>query len=118
MLVGNAQIRSYALLGAGFIVALGLWIQGYFLGALLVLLVGGGIAMAKPEMQKGRVVCKGTPVVAMFAIMLASASGMTMAIDQVTEMFAPHVEVAQGCEHVALVQNHNAGSATTDVFVY
>lgn len=118
MLVGNVKIRSFALLGAGCVLALGLWIQGFFLGALLVLLIGGGIAMAKPELQSGKVVCKGTPVVAMFAIMLASASGMTFAIDQVTEMFAPHAQETAECSHVAHGTFREAEIADANVYVF
>ena len=65
------------------------WNTGFFFVAALCLLVGTGIAMAKPRLVNRRLVLNGTPVMLMLAIMFVSASGMVIAFDQVSDLVAP-----------------------------
>ena len=92
MTIRGVRFSSIALMTVALVTSMLLWVQGYFLGALLLMLVSGGIGTAQPSLERGRVVLRGTPIVAMFAIMLASASGMTLAIDEVNSRFAATTE--------------------------
>ncbi|MEM7611379.1 MAG: hypothetical protein AAF270_06865 [Pseudomonadota bacterium] len=65
------------------------WQAGWFLAALITLLLGVGIATAQPCIERSKLRLRGTPVLLMFAVMFVSASGMTFAIDSVASLFEP-----------------------------
>ncbi|MEM7765454.1 MAG: hypothetical protein AAF290_15425 [Pseudomonadota bacterium] len=66
-----------------------LWQQGWYFGAVLALTLGGGLAMSQPVIERRKLCLRGTPVLLMFAVMLVSASGMTVVADEVGEWIAP-----------------------------
>lgn len=75
--------------------------QGLNFAAVLTLFVGGGLAMARPVVRQRRLMLRGTPVLLMFAVMLVSASGMTLVADSVTTFVQgdPEPVVERGCSY-------------------
>lgn len=84
--IDGTTVVTQGIAGSAGVVA---WSTGFFFVAALCLLVGAGIAMAKPQLVNRRLVLNGTPVMLMLAIMFVSASGMVIAVDQVSDLFAP-----------------------------
>lgn len=85
----NSQILTAknASLAAVSALAVALWQVGFYFGAMILLLVTAGIAMARPCIRDQRLILDGTPVLLMFAVMFVSASGMVFAVDQVSALF-------------------------------
>ncbi len=85
----NSQIlnRKNASLAAVSALAVILWQAGLYFGAMILLLVTAGIAMARPCIRNERLALDGTPVLLMFAVMFVAASGMVFAVDQVSALF-------------------------------
>ena len=85
----NSQIlnRKNASLAAVSALAVILWQVGLYFGAMILLLVTAGIAMARPCIRDHRLALDGTPVLLMFAVMFVAASGMVFAVDQVSALF-------------------------------
>ncbi|MEM9172983.1 MAG: hypothetical protein AAGA84_09790 [Pseudomonadota bacterium] len=81
--------RMLALHGGWMALSAVLWAANWILGAVIVALVGIGAVLAQPHWTGRRLVLKGTPVMLMFAIMFASASGMVSAVDQVQAWLSP-----------------------------
>lgn len=90
------EIMTYTLTAA---VAFALWQQGWFFAAVVVLTLGGGLAMARPTIQQRQLCLRGTPVFLMFAVMLVSASGMVFVVDGVADLLAPEVVAAPECAY-------------------
>ena len=95
----NAERNWFTVItyAVAFVIATVLWRADLYLGAIITLLIGGGLAMARPTLEDQRVVLRGTPIVLMFAVMLTSASGMVYAVDQVSALWAPAPEPVEEC---------------------
>lgn len=80
-----------------------LWQQGWYLGAVMALTLGGGLAMAQPAIEQKRLCLRGTPVILMFAVMVCSASGMVFVADGITAYFAPPIVEVSDCRKMVNV---------------
>ena len=61
--------------------------SGLYFGAMILLLVTAGVAIARPSIRDQRLMLDGTPVLLMFAVMFVAASGMVYAVETVGELF-------------------------------
>ncbi|MEL6447554.1 MAG: hypothetical protein AAFQ62_06355 [Pseudomonadota bacterium] len=85
----NSQIftvRNFSLTAISAL-AVVLWQTGLYFGAMILLLVTAGIAIARPSIRDQRLILDGTPVLLMFAVMFVAASGMVYAVETVGGLF-------------------------------
>lgn len=64
-----------------------LWQSEFYFGAMILMLVTAGVAMARPSIRDHRLILDGTPVLLLFAVMFVAASGMVFAVEQVGALF-------------------------------
>lgn len=85
----NSQIHTIRNVSLVAISALAvvLWQSQLYFGAMILLLVTAGVAMARPSIRDHRLMLDGTPVLLMFAVMFVAAGGMVFAVDQVGALF-------------------------------
>lgn len=67
--------------------AVACWLLGLYIPAAILLLLGGGVAVARPHIDGTRLILDGTPVLLLFAVMFIAASSMVVAVDRVSAMF-------------------------------
>ncbi len=93
---------SYALTA---LTALIFWQMDMYIVATICLLIGSGVAVARPHVEDARLILDGTPVLLLFAVMFISASSMVVAVDQVTAFFdKPASSSCVGAERAAMVR--------------
>lgn len=85
----NSQIFTTRNLSITAISALAvvMWQTGLYFGAMILLLVTAGVAIARPTIRDQRLILDGTPVLLMFAVMFVAASGMVYAVETVGALF-------------------------------
>ena len=69
-----------------------LWQVGLYFGAMILLLVTAGVAIARPSVRDRQLKLDGTPVLLMFAVMFVAASGMVYAVETVGALLQPDSE--------------------------
>ena len=77
----------YLVYAVSAVMATALWLLGMYVPAAILLLLGGGLLVARPHFDDARLILDGTPVLLLFAVMFIAASGMVVAVDRIGALF-------------------------------